>query len=76
MIKDRGFRQVLAFKSIHSRGEIEMLLFKNEQLFDSCVELLESQYTLTILYFKTLDKHDEYNFTHIRNLDEIDGYLD
>lgn len=48
--KPNYFRAVIGFKSINSRGEIDLFLFKDKKLFEEVKELLEDRYTLTNIY--------------------------
>ena len=67
---DKNFKKVIAFKSRNSRGEIDMFLFKNKQLFEMVEEFLSNCYTLTILEFNHLDEKDESNFELTETLDD------
>lgn len=68
--KPKYFRAVICFKSINSRGEIDLFLFKDKDLFEMVEEFLEQRYTLTILHFDKLDPEDESNFEYIETLDD------
>lgn len=70
MKKDTNFRKVIIFKSRNSRGEVDMFLFKDRELFEMVKEFLENCYTLTILDFDHLNKNDESNFDLIEELDD------
>lgn len=70
--KPNYFRAVIGFKSINSRGEIDLFLFKDKKLFEEAKELLEDRYTLTILNFKDLNEEDEKNFQLIESLDDAE----
>lgn len=68
--KPKYFRKVIIFKSRNSRGEVDMFLFKDKELFEMVEEFLSNCYTLTILDFDHLDESDEWNFELIEDLDD------
>lgn len=68
--KQKYFRKVIIFKSRNSRGEVDMFLFKDKELFEMVEEFLSNCYTLTILDFDHLDESDEWNFELIEDLDD------
>lgn len=68
--KMKYFRKVILFKSRNSRGEIDMFLFKDKELFEMVEEFLSQCYTLTFLEFDHLDETDEWNFDLIEDLDD------